>query len=127
MKYLKLFYCILFLSFAFGLKSYSQQVSDAFQVKVFESYTQVISPAKMHSEQSIVITNNTSVHVTGQVVDQSKDVLSFVSIRPGRFQVIEVNTNHHTELYFVPLSPGLQEVELIVGRQSYEIPPQNKN
>lgn len=105
----------------------AQQVSDAFNVRVHDSYIRVIAPRSFHREQSVVIENNTMIKLIGKVQTNHGDVVAYVSVDPGKFQAVEVEVRQEDKIYFIPLSPGLPEAELIVGRKSYEVPPQNKD
>lgn len=92
-------------------------------VTIMERSIKVLSPDKFNNPQGIVITNNTLVKVMGKVINEDDKVLKFVSIGPGLHKSIEVKFTKNGKLYFVPMAPSFQEVELVFGKKAYEVPP----
>ena len=71
----------------------------------------------------VIIENKTLVRLIGKVIVNNKINADFTSIDPEKYQRVMVNLKKGDLLHFVPLSPSFQEVELIVGNKTYEIPP----
>lgn len=113
----------LLILFFIHYSSYASERSDAFLVKVYDQYVKVISPDKVYSSVSIIIENHTLSNLTGKLVKGSADH-TFVTIKPDKNKSILVKYQSQENLVFVPLAPAFQEVQLIVGKKSYEIPPQ---
>jgi hypothetical protein len=118
---LKLFPIFLVLNFSFSVKA--EERSDAFLVKVFDNYVRVVSPDKNYSLVSIIIENKTMSKLIGKVVKGKTD-LAFLSIDPDKTKSVQVKYTKEEKLLFIPMAPASQEVELIVGKKTYEIPPQ---
>ena len=102
--------------------SIAREQSEAFQVKIFDQRVKVISPNKHSQKMSIILENVTLTKFIGKIVTQKRKVLEYLAIPPRGFQTIEISIKKNEVVFFVPQSPGLQEVELVVGRDSYEIP-----
>lgn len=115
--------CLLFILLGLSSTLQAYEKADAFMVTIFERSIKVLSPAKFNNPQGIVLTNETLVKVVGKVIDENDKVLKFVSIEPGQFRSIEVKFKKNSKLYFVPMSPSFQEVELVFGKKAYEVPP----
>lgn len=112
-----------FLLIILSLSVSAQEKSDAFLVKVFDSYVRVISPDKNYSMVSVIVENKTLSKVVGKIVKGKTD-LSFITIDPDKTKSVQVKYSKDEPLFFVPLAPASQEVQLIVGKRTYEIPPQ---
>lgn len=114
--------------FLFGLfflgSAYSQQTSEAFTVRMFDQYVQVLSPQKIFSEQSVIIENKTLTRLIGRLQGPNGVEPKYISVNPGGSEVVSISTKGVEKLIFIPLSPAFQEVELKIGMPSYEIPPQ---
>ncbi|MBT5095266.1 MAG: hypothetical protein HOM21_13530 [Halobacteriovoraceae bacterium] len=97
--------------------------SEAFIVKVFHQKVKVLSPAVMKKMQAIIVENKTLVKLIGKVENHRGKILGFVSIAPGKFQSLEFKMNKGIKYFFIPMAPASQEIELLIGKKSYEIPP----
>ena len=49
-------------------------------------------------------------------------ILKFVSIKSGLSEAVEIENKSAENVFFVPVSPAFQEVELVFGKKVYEIP-----
>lgn len=105
------------------MNALSYEKADAFMVTIMNKSIKVLSPARFNNPQGIVLTNDTLVKVVGKVIDENDKVLKFVSVEPGTFKSIEVKFKKSGKLYFVPMAPSFQEVELVFGKKAYEVPP----
>lgn len=123
-KYLQIFTFILF--FVFSQKGLSYEKADSFVVKVYDEKVRVLSPKKYDPLLKVVIENKTLSKITGKVETGSGEVLAFVSILPAKFTSVSVKSLKSEKVFFVPLSPPLQRVELKIGNKPYEIPPKQK-
>lgn len=118
--------CLLFflLFSLLNFPAFSGEKSEAFLVTIFDRYVKVISPDKSYSQTSIIIENKTLSTIVGKI-QKGKSDLHFLTLEPQQtksFQVKVPTTNE--PLLFVPMSPAAQEVQLLIGKKSYEIPPQ---
>ena len=102
---------------------YAIESSNGFVVSAYDDRFRVISPEKFKSPMEVIIENKTLVRLIGKVIVNNKINADFTSIDPEKYQRVMVNLKKGDLLHFVPLSPSFQEVELIVGNKTYEIPP----
>lgn len=105
---------------------WSYEKPNAFVVKVYDEKVRVLSPTKYDPLLTVVIENKTLTKLKGKIETGSGEVLKFVSISPGKFTSVNVEKLKTQKLYFIPLSPPLQKVELKIGNKPYEIPPKQK-
>lgn len=96
---------------------------NGFLVSAYDERFRVISPEKFRSPMEVIIENKTLVRLIGKVIVNSKTVAGYVAVDPEKYQRVMVNLKKGDILHFIPLSPSFQEVELIVGNKTYEIPP----
>ncbi len=96
---------------------------DGFLVSGYDDRFRVISPEKYKTPMEVIIENKTLVRLIGKVLINSKTVAGYVSVEPEKYQKVMVKLKKGDILHFIPLSPSFQEVELIVGNKTYEIPP----
>ncbi|TNE96018.1 MAG: hypothetical protein EP326_14015 [Deltaproteobacteria bacterium] len=115
--------CFVLTLLLLSTSSFGYEKSDAFMVTIMERSIKVLSPDKYNAKQGIVLTNNTLVKVVGKVIDENDKVLKFVSIEPGMYKSIEINFSKDGKIFFVPMAPSFQEVELVFGKKAYEVPP----
>lgn len=109
-----------------GLSYYSVNAiesSNGFLITSYDDRFKVVSPEKFKSPMEIIIENKTLVRLVGKVIVNNKTHAGFASIESDKYQRIMVNLKKGDLLHFIPLSPAFQEVELIVGNKTYEIPP----
>ncbi len=96
---------------------------DGFLVSAYDDRFRVISPEKFKNSMEVIIENKTLVRLIGKLTINKQTNASMVSIDPEKYQRAVVRLKKGDILHFVPLSPAFQEVELIVGNKTYEIPP----
>jgi hypothetical protein len=117
-RFLLVILSLFFISFA-----KAEERSEAFLVKVFDNYVRVVSPDKNYTLVSVIIENKTMSKLIGKI-SKGKTDLAFLSIDPDKTKSVQVKYSKDEKLIFVPMAPASQEVELIVGKKTYEIPPQ---
>lgn len=100
------------------------EMSDAFIVKVYDQKVKVLSAAKYYPKINVIIENRTLNKVLGRVECDFNNVIKFVFIPSRKSESVEVDLKNCKKLYFIPMSPSFQKVELAIGKKSYEIPPQ---
>lgn len=96
---------------------------DGFLVSAYDDRFRVISPEKFKGTMEVIIENKTLVRLVGKLTINSQTNASFISVDSEKYQKANVKLKKGDILHFVPLSPAFQEVELIVGNKTYEIPP----
>lgn len=112
---------VFFSLLSFSVSSYEK--ADAFIVKVYDERVRVLSPAKYDPLLNVIIENKTLVDISGKVETSSGEILAYVTIKPSKATSVNVKKVKEEKVYFVPLSPPLQKVELKLGSKPYEIPP----
>ena len=104
-------------------RAFAIESSNGFVVSAYDDRFRVISPEKFRSPMEVIVENKTLVRLIGKVIINNKTNAGYTSIETDKYQRIMVNLKKGDLLHFVPLSPAFQEVELIVGNKTYEIPP----
>jgi hypothetical protein len=100
----------------------AQEHADSFIVEIFSNYVKVISPKKKKKFMSLVILNKTLSNIYGKIATNKKDI-KFFSVAMNKHKSIQIKSSNEL-IKFVPLSPTFQEVELLYGVKSYEVPEQ---
>jgi hypothetical protein len=103
--------------------AYCIESHDGFLVTAYDDRFKVVSPLKFKNPMELIIENKTLVKLIGKITLNHDKIVSFSSVESEKYQRIIVNLKKGDILNFVPLSPAFQEVELIVGNKTYEIPP----
>ena len=96
---------------------------DGFLVSAYDDRFKVISPERFKAQMEVIVENKTLVRLIGKLTINKQANASYISVDPEKFQIKNVKLKKGDVLHFVPLSPSFQEVELIVGSKTYEIPP----
>jgi hypothetical protein len=120
---MKYFLLMLFIAFLYESQLFAIESSNGFVVTSYDDKIRIISPEKFRSPMEVIIENKTLIRLIGKVVVNKKMNAGFASVEPDKYQRIMVNLKKGDLIHFFPLSPSFQEVELIVGNKSYEIPP----
>lgn len=98
---------------------------EEFVVTVFDKSVKVISPDMVKDKFTVVIENRSLVKIIGKIQANSGKVFSIKSIEPNSFDKVFVDYKKGERVFFIPLAPAFQEVELIPGQKTYEIPPRH--
>ncbi len=106
-----------------SVNAWSIESLDGFLVSAFDDRYKVISPEKFKNNMEIIIENKTLIKLIGKVVINNSKSVAYVAIDSEKYQKLLINLKKGDVLHFYPLSPAFQEVELIVGNKTYEIPP----
>ncbi|MDD4975342.1 MAG: hypothetical protein PHY93_13365 [Bacteriovorax sp.] len=117
---LRLFFTLLSLSF-YSVNAIESSIG--FVVTGYDDRFSVVSPEKFRSPMEVIVENKTLVRLIGKIVVNNKTNIGFTSVESDKYQRVMVNLKKGDLLHFIPLSPSFQEVELIVGNKTYEIPP----
>ena len=72
---------------------------------------------------TVIITNNTHTKLVGRVVTKEGYIIKNVAIEANKSVSVPIKEIKNKRVFFVPLIPAFQDVELILGKKSYEIPP----
>ena len=96
--------------------------SNGFVVTAYDENFRVVSPEVFKNKMEVIIENKTLVRLIGKIIINNKKNAGFTSVETNQFQKIIVDLKKGDVMHFFPLSPSFQEVELIVGNKTYEIP-----
>jgi hypothetical protein len=123
---LKLIFKSLMLSlilFQVSTKAFAIETLDGFLVSAYDDRFRVVSPTKFKASMEVIVENKTLVRLIGKLIVNSKNTVSYFSVEPEKFQKTIIKLKKGDVLHFIPMSPSFQEVELIIGNKTYEIPP----
>lgn len=116
---------LIFLIFlVLSVSSFASQNSEAFLVTIKNMSIQVISPAKKIDTVSVVIKNDTSEKLIGELRSETR-VLKRFSLAPLSNKTLLVNMKNEKQLYYVSVAPPFQAVALKFNERPYEIPEKN--
>lgn len=111
----------IFLLLLFPLLISAQSKVETFIIQVQDRSMKVLSPKKKKSIMTVLVENRSLSDQVGKFMIEGKN-LKFVSVPSGKSETVEIENKSGATVYFVPLSPAFQEVELIFGKKAYEIP-----
>lgn len=113
---MKLFLALIFTSICFA-----DSKSESFIVQIDDRRMKVIAPDKPKNKFAVLLENRSLSEQIGKFIVNGKN-LKFVTVRSGYSESVEIENKTSSTVIFVPISPAFQEVELIFGKKSYEIP-----
>lgn len=96
--------------------------SNAFIISINDSGNKVIAPETVDKKVGVIINNRTLSDVRGKIVNEDRSVVINVNILSNNSESFEVPYSKDGKLTFIPISPSFQEVVLVVGEKSYEVP-----
>ncbi len=91
----------------------------------FMSSKIIVSPATTANVASIIIENESATKVIGKIHDNKGTFYKYLSIDTMKSISWEIpkELRKLNSIYFTPLSPPFQTLELSIGKNIYEIPP----
>ena len=103
------------------LLALGQVKTETFVVQINDRSMNVISPDKKKDIFAVVIENKS---LSDQIAKFTvgKKLLKYVSVKSGRSESVEIENKTGKTVYFVPVSPAFQDVELQFGKKAYEVP-----
>ncbi len=105
------------------LASHGASADEAFRLELHDRKLVVRSPVKVGPQFSVIVENQSVSAVLGKFSSGEED-LRFVRVAPASSQTVEFAVKSGAKVFFRPLAPAFQEVELVAGKKTYEIPPQ---
>lgn len=114
---------ILFLSVFYPLATIASKNSESFEILAYDANIKVSSPDKFNEKAGVIFTNETNYDFKMKIASTDNNINPiYTTIRAGKTKGIELtfSTNHIVKV--IPLSPAFQEIELIFGKNTYEIP-----
>lgn len=98
------------------------QYTGSFIVEVNDRSIKVTSPLKKLDTVSIIVKNNTFDKIISELRSEKKVLKRFV-LKPEGKEVIQVNYSKVKTLFYVPVAPPFEAVELKFKQRPYEVPP----
>lgn len=95
---------------------------ESFKIQLHDNKVRVEAPAKATPQFAVIVENHSLSDVTGKFSAAGRD-LKFVSVKTTQSKVVEFSHKGPTPVSFKCLTPSFQEVLLVFGKGSYEIPP----
>ena len=116
-------YFIILVNFLFLFQANAYERSDAFIVTAYSEKIAIVAPPKFDPKLNVIVVNKTLIKLLGKIETGSGKVLAYVSVPSGKSQSIEVGNKLNEPVFFIPMAPAFQRVQLNVGSKPYEIPP----
>lgn len=103
--------------------SYSVMAQNAtpFVIQVNDRSISVNSSEVHRNMFSVIVENRSLSDQIAKFTIQGK-IIKYVSVKSGKAETVEIENKSQVPVFFVPVSPAFQEVELIFGKKSYEVP-----
>ena len=114
---MKLMFGLFFLS---GL-AFAQPKTETFVIQIQDRSMSILSPEKRKPVYSVLVENRSLSDQLGKFTVQGR-ILKYVSVKSGMTEPVEIENKTSANVFFVPVSPAFQEVELLFGKKAYEIP-----
>ena len=103
--------------------SIGKEFTAGFILEMYATKVKVTAPPKFENKTSIIIKNMTLSNLLGKIQTLKGRLISFVNIPANKFDSVILNRTKGERVVFIPLSPAFEAIELIDGKESYEIPP----
>lgn len=100
---------------------FAEPTSESFVIHIADRNLKVVAADKRREIFAVLIENRSLSDQVGKFIVNGKN-LKFVTVRSGSSETVEIENKTSSSVIFVPVSPAFQEVELIFGKKSYEIP-----
>jgi hypothetical protein len=94
---------------------------EAFIIQLKDRSLHVLAPQKKRDFYPVIVENLSLSDYLGKFSVDGK-LLKYVAVKPGKSETVEIENKTGRNVIFTPVSPAFQEVELIFGKRSYEIP-----
>lgn len=102
--------------------SWAQTHNPSFILKLTDSGVSVSAPEKKMKMFTVIVENNSLSDQVAKIVSGT-DSIKYLTIESGKSTTVEIENKGNNPIYFVPVSPAFQEIELTFGKKPYEVPP----
>ncbi len=112
---------IFFISLAYA------EYREAFSIKIHDKKVGVVSTKEIFGKVAVNFDNQSLGTIRGKIfkMDDKKEVsIQYLAVQSQKSKVVEFNFDKGKRYFYRQESPPFQDVELIPGKKSYEIPPQ---
>lgn len=114
---MKFILCLLFCLSA----AYAGPKVETFVIQIKDRSMTILSPDNTRSTFTVLVENRSLSDQIGKFTVQGK-LLKYLSVKSGEAKSVEIENKSSSNVFFVPVSPAFQEVELNFGKKAYEIP-----
>ena len=121
---MKVFTLLLFIFIHLG---HAAEKAESFVIEGHDRFLKVVAPEIFSSQSSLIIENKMLAKLYGKIETTTGRFVGHISVLSKNFKTVTLDLKREEGALFIPLSPPFQEVELVFGRGSYEIPPQKRN
>ncbi|MBD65871.1 MAG: hypothetical protein CME62_11735 [Halobacteriovoraceae bacterium] len=97
------------------------EYKDSFIVEVSDRKIKVTSPLKKVSFVSIIVKNETFDKIISEIRSEDKVLKRFV-LKPEGQEVVQIDYSKVKKLFYVPVAPPFEAVELRFEQKPYEVP-----
>jgi hypothetical protein len=111
---------LILLCFFISLYAQAQEFNDSFIITLFPDKITVIGPRQALPIASVIIDNRSLSDFRAKISSESKNLV-FFSV-PSQSKIVQTIEFKSERIKFIPLSPALEEIELVFGKKAYEIP-----
>ncbi len=95
---------------------------EAFRIELHDRKIHVESPVKVGTQYAVIVDNQSLNDTVGKFHSAGVD-LKFITVKAGATRSVEFRHTGKENVYFQPMAPAFQQVELIAGKKTYEVPP----
>lgn len=100
----------------------ARETSESFIINIYDTYVKVVSPNSASDKVAIIFKNETLSKLRGVIKKRESNYTMHITVDASKFKSVEVPYASNDSLYFQSLAPAFQEVDLIIGKKTYEIP-----
>ena len=101
----------------------SHLLASSFNVEVHNGFVRVKSPEKEVDPVSVVVKNTTDIKAFAEIRSTKKALKKF-AVEGGKTAIFQIKLPKDKKLYYFPISPPSQSVELIFNQRPYAVPEQ---
>lgn len=94
---------------------------ESFIIQLKDRSMLILAPDRKRDLFPVIVENRSLSDYLGKFSVEGK-LLKYVAVKPGKSETVEIENKTGKNVVFTPVSPAFQEVELVFGKKSYEIP-----
>lgn len=117
-----------------GVCAVNTKNAESFEILAYDAVIKVSSPMKFSKKSGVVFTNETNDKIYLKVEDRpiverdehgndnQKIIKKYMTVKAHETKGMELDFDPNRRILIIPLAPSFQEIELIFGNKTYEIP-----
>lgn len=111
-----------FLFFLLPIVSFAGPQVESFVIQIQDRSMTVLSPDKKSPFFTVLVENRSLSDQVGKFTVGGKTT-KYLAIPSGKSESVQIDNKSYASVFFIPVSPAFQDVELQFGKKAYEIPP----